>query len=154
MGFFNDLGKKTSETTNKIAREAKLKMKVTENKGKIKDLYEEIGRKVYENHVREENIDIKDLINDDCSKIDMLSKEIEDSRKEILILNNKKMCKKCFAEIEKDAMFCSKCGEKQTEEKTVLEKAEEKLEKSDISPENEKEAEIVKEELEQKNNEQ
>ena len=51
-------------------------------------------------------------------------------------------------------MFCSKCGEKQTEEKTVLEKAEEKLEKSDISPENEKEAEIVKEELEQKNNEQ
>ena len=129
-------------------------MKVTENKGKIKDLYEEIGRKVYENHVREENIDIKDLINDDCSKIDMLSKEIEDSRKEILILNNKKMCKKCFAEIEKDAMFCSKCGEKQTEEKTVLEKAEEKLEKSDISPENEKEAEIVKEELEQKNNEE
>lgn len=60
MGFFNDLGKKTTETTSKIAREAKLKMKITENKGKIKDLYGEIGRKIYENHVREEDIDIKE----------------------------------------------------------------------------------------------
>ncbi len=151
MGFFNDLGKKTTETTSKIAREAKLKMKITENKGKIKDLYGEIGRKIYENHVREEDIDIKEFIADDCSKIDTLSKEIEDSRKEILVLNNKKMCKKCFAEIERDSMFCPKCGERQTEEKTVLEKAEEKLEEANISPENEKEAEIVKEELEEKN---
>ena len=45
MGFFNDLGKKTTETTSKIAREAKLKMKIKENKGKIKDLYENIGKK-------------------------------------------------------------------------------------------------------------
>ena len=154
MGFFNDLGKKTSKTTTKIAREAKLKMKINENKGKINDLYEELGRKVYENHVREENIDISEFINDNCSKIDVLSKEIEDARKEILVLNNKKMCKKCFAEIEKDSIFCPKCGEKQTEEKTVFEKAEEKLERSDISSENEKEAEIIKEELEEKNNEE
>lgn len=154
MGFFNDLSKKTTETTNKIAREAKLKMKINENKGIIKDLYETIGRKVYEDHVREENIDIKEFIKDDCLKIDKLSNEIEEARKEILVLNNKKMCKKCFAEIEKNAMFCPKCGEKQTEEKTVFEKAEEKLEEVEISPENEKEAEIVKEELEQKNSEE
>ena len=154
MGFFNDLSKKTTETTNKIAREAKLKMKINENKGIIKDLYETIGRKVYENHVREENIDIKEFIKDDCLKIDKLSNEIEEARKEILVLNNKKMCKKCFAEIEKNAMFCPKCGEKQTEEKTVFEKAEEKLEEVEISPENEKEAEIVKEKLEQKNSEE
>ena len=28
MGFFSDLGKKTSETTGKIARETKLKFKI------------------------------------------------------------------------------------------------------------------------------
>lgn len=154
MGFFNDLGKKTTETTSKIAREAKLSMKVTDNKGKIKELYEKIGKEVYENHLREDETSIKELISEKCSAIDTLSKEIEDAKKEILILNNKKLCKKCYAEIEKDAIFCPKCGEKQTEEKTVLEKAEEKLEKEEISPENEKEAEIVKEELEQKNNEE
>ena len=152
MGFFNNLGKKTTEATTKIAREAKLKMKITENKQKIKDLYMEIGRKNYENHVREEEIDINEFIKDDFSKIDKFSKEIEDARKEILVLNNKKMCKKCFAEINNDDKFCPKCGEKQTEEKTVLEKAEEKLEQADISPKNEKEAKIIKEELEQKNN--
>ena len=85
MGFFNELGKKTTETTTKIAREAKLKVKISENKSKIKDLYEEIGKKVYENHVREEYVDIKDFIKDDCLNIDNLSKEIEEARKEILV---------------------------------------------------------------------
>ena len=72
MGFFDNLGKKasaaydaTAEKTGKIAKEAKLKMKIKENKGKVKDLYEELGRKVYENHVREESIDINEFINDD-----------------------------------------------------------------------------------------
>ena len=63
------------------------------------------------------------------------------------------MCKKCFAEIETDYIFCPQCGEKQTEEKTILQKAEEKLDEADISSENGKEAEIVKEELQQKNKE-
>ena len=153
MSFFNDLGKKTTETTAKIATEAKLKIEIAENKERIKEFYEELGRKVYENHIREENIDIKDIISVDCFKIDELSKQIENARKEILVLNNKKMCKKCFAEIEINDMFCSKCGEKQKEEKTVFEEAEEKLEKADISPKNEKEAEIVKEELQEKNKE-
>lgn len=152
MSFFNDLGKKTSQTTAKIATETKLKIEIAENKERIKEFYEELGRKVYENHIREENIEIQELINTDCSKIDELSKQIEDARKEILAINNKKMCKKCFAEIQKNDMFCSKCGEKQTEEKTVLEEAQIKLEKADISPKNENEAEVVKEELQEKNN--
>ena len=45
-------------------------------------------------------------------KIDELSKEIEVARKEILKLNNKRQCPKCYAEIEKEAVFCSKCGQK------------------------------------------
>ena len=153
MSFFNDLGKKTSETTAKIATEAKLKIEIAENKEKIKDLYIELGRKIYENHVREENLNIHEFINDDCSKIDEISKEIENARKTILVLNNKKMCKKCYAEIETDYMFCPQCGEKQTQEETILQKAEEKLEKSNISSENEREAKIVKEELQKKNKE-
>lgn len=112
MGFFNDLGKKTSEATNKITKETKLKLKINENKNKIADLYEEIGKKVYEKHTREENISIKEELEEECSKIDELSKEIEEARKEILKLNNKKQCSNCYAEIEKDAVFCSKCGQK------------------------------------------
>ena len=152
MSFLNDLGKKTTGTTAKIATEAKLKIEIAENKEKVKEFYEELGRKIYENHIREENVNISELIGEDCLKIDTISKEIENARKEILELNNKKMCKKCFAEIETNSIFCSQCGERQKEEKTVLEKAEEKLKNADINPKNKKEAETVKEKLEEKNN--
>ena len=38
MGFFNDIGKKTSEATSKIEKETKLKKKINEKKGKIKEI--------------------------------------------------------------------------------------------------------------------
>ena len=139
MGFFSDLGRKTSETTGKIARETKLKMKINENKGKITD--------VYEKHVREENIDIKTELEEECKKLDELSKEIEEARIEILKLNQKKLCSKCSAEIENGALFCPKCGEKQEQEPTKKEEALEKLEEANIEPEKQEEAEAVKEDL-------
>jgi len=151
MGFFSDKGKKTTETTGKIAKETKLKFKINENKGKIEDIYEEIGKKVYEKHIREENIDIKVDLQAECARIDKLSKEIEEARLEILKLNQKKLCTKCSAEIEEGAMFCPKCGEKQKEEETVKEEALEKLEEAEIKPENKQEAEDVKEDLKEEN---
>lgn len=128
MGFFSDLSKKTTETTGKIAKETKLKLKINENKGKINELYEEIGKKVYEKHVRKENLDISTDLAEECSQIDTLAKEVEDARVEILSLNQKRVCAKCAAEIDKEALFCPKCGEKQepleTPKKEVLEKSE------------------------------
>lgn len=144
MGFFNDLGKKTSEATNKITKETKLKLKINENKNKITDLYEEIGKKVYEKHTREENISIKEDLEEECSKIDELSKEIEEARKEILKLNNKKQCSNCYAEIEKDAVFCSKCGQKvQTVE--VVEPKQVPEEAKTTEPEEKNEEEKIQE---------
>lgn len=122
MGFFDNLGKKasaaydaTAEKTGKLAKEAKLRMKINENKSNINDLYQEIGKKVYEKHVREENIDIKTELEEECTKIDVLSAEIETCLNSILELKDKKTCTKCHAEIEIKAAFCPKCGEKQPE---------------------------------------
>ena len=136
MGFFNELGKKTTEATNKITKETKLKLKINDNKNKISDFYEEIGKKVYEKHVREENINIKEELQEQCNKIDELSKEIEEARKEILLLNKKRQCPKCYAEIDKESVFCSKCGEKlQTEEN--VEKEVEVVEPEQVPEESE-----------------
>lgn len=154
MGFFSDLSKKTTETTGKIARETKLKMKINENKGKITDIYEEIGKKVYEKHVREENIEIKTDLEEECKKIDDLSKEIEEARVEILKLNHKKICSKCSAEIENGALFCPKCGEKQEQEPTQEDSALEQLEEANIEPAKEEEAESVKEDLKEEKSEE
>ena len=120
MGFFETIGKKasaaydaTAEKTSKIAKEAKLRMKMNENKSDINDLYKEIGKKVYEKHVREENIDIKTELEEECIKIDVLSAEIETCLKTILELKDKKQCLNCYAEIDLESAYCSKCGRKQ-----------------------------------------
>lgn len=147
MGFFSDLGKKTTETTGKIAKEAKLKLKISESKSKVSDLYEEIGKKVYEMHIREEKIDIKNDLELECAKLDELCREIEDARLEILKLNQKHLCSKCSAELEDDVLFCPKCGEKQKDEPTVKEEALEKLENAEIEQDKVQEAEDVKEDL-------
>lgn len=126
MEFFNKIGKKASEAydatakkTGELAKEAKLRMKINENKSNINDLYKEIGKKVYEKHVREDDVCIKSEIEEECSKIDALSAEIEESLKSILELKNKKQCIKCHAELDLDAVFCSKCGERQPEPEVI-----------------------------------
>ncbi len=165
MGFFDNLGKKaskaydaTAEKTSKIAKEAKLRMKINENKSDIKDIYKEIGKKVYEKHVREENIDIKTELEEECTKIDVLSAEIETCLKSILELKEKKQCENCHAEIELDNTYCPKCGAKQPE--IEVKEAEvvgmendsqdddnsEKSNCSECSNENEKSSEKIKEE--------
>lgn len=128
MGFFDDLTKKASETykntaekTNKLTREMKLKSLINDDKVKIEKIYNEIGKKVYEKHIREENIDIKSELAEECSKIDAYAKEIEDMRIEMLSLKDLRLCKTCAAEIPLTAKFCPKCGAVQEEVKPVVE---------------------------------
>ena len=81
-------------------------------------------------------------------KIDILSSEIESCLTSILELKDKKQCIKCHAEIDENAVFCPKCGEKQPEiEVKEAEVVTENLENSDVKPENATEAEIVEEKV-------
>ena len=122
MEFFDKLGKKASEAykmtadkTGKIAKETKMKFKIGELRSQINDIYEEIGKKVYEKHIKKEEISMKNDLEEECTKIDVLSDEIESLLKQCLELKDKKQCPKCFKEIEKDAKFCPSCGAKQEE---------------------------------------
>lgn len=128
MDFFDKLGKKateaykvTADKTGKIAKETKLKFKMSELKSKIEDVYEEIGKKVYEKHVEKEEISISNDLAEQCNKIDEMSKEIENLLQECLELKDKKQCQKCFAEIEKNMKFCPECGAKQEENEEAKE---------------------------------
>lgn len=132
MGFFDKLGKKASETykgaaekTSKLAKETKMKMAINENKSKINDVYEEIGKKIYENHVKEKKENLEEFLKEECTKIDILADEIEDYRKEILELKDKKQCTNCNKEIEANVKFCPNCGAEQPKEETKNEKVNE-----------------------------
>ena len=122
MEFFDKLGKKASEAykvtadkTGKIAKEAKLKMKMANLKGQANDIYMEIGKKVYEKHVKEETLDIKKELEEECTKLDVISDEIDSILKECIDLKDKKVCQKCYSQIEKNMKFCPECGAKQEE---------------------------------------
>ena len=132
MEFFEKLTKKATETykgaaekTGKLAKETKIKLKINENKTKIKELYEEIGKKVYEKHSSEGNVCTKDDLEAECTKIDILANEIEVYNREILDLSNQKECVECKEKLQKDAKFCTKCGAKQPERENLEERKEE-----------------------------
>lgn len=142
MEFFDKLGKKASEAykitadkTGKIAKETKMRLKMSELKSQVNDLYEEIGKKIYEKHITKEEVK-KEEIEEICVQIDVLSDEIESLLKQCLDLRDKKQCSKCFTEIDKNVKFCPNCGAKQEEkvkEAQILEDVENtKVEEDDI----------------------
>lgn len=123
MEFFDMIGKKASEAykitadkTGKLAKETKLKIRMGEIKAQTNEIYQEIGKKVYEKHVREEDISIKEELEEECTKLDVLSDEMDSLLNQCLELRDKKQCPSCFAKIDKDMNYCPNCGLKQEKE--------------------------------------
>ena len=126
MEFFNKISEKastaykvTAAKTGKLAKEAKLKLKMSNLKSQINDIYLDIGAKIYEKHLSKEDINIKNDLEEECTKIDILTNQIEEILNECLELNNKKQCLKCFAKIDKDCKFCPECGTKQEDTSNI-----------------------------------
>lgn len=156
MELFDKLGKKASEAykmtadkTGKIAKETKMKLKMNELKSQVSDLYEEIGKKVYEKHVEEEDSSIDGDIKEICTKIDVLSDEIETMLKECLELKDQKQCPNCHSKIDKDDKFCHECGEQQNDEYAKEVEVVENSETMESSEKEEVEGDIANQEIKQ-----
>lgn len=148
MEFFNKIGniasktyKNASQKTGEIAKEAKIKMKMNENKSKISDLYEEIGKIIYQKYLNKEEIKIEEDLNTYCNQIDEISKEIEKYQEEVLSLKNKRICENCYAEIDLSSKYCPHCGFEQLEEKVedIKENNKEEIPIAEIVEEDKKE---------------
>ena len=120
MEIFDKIGQKASEAykvtadkTGKIAKEAKLKIKMNDLKSQISVIYKEIGAKVYEKHSLNEPVDINEDLVEECNRIDELSNEIEKYLSESLELRDKRKCNSCYKEIDLDVKYCPYCGNKQ-----------------------------------------
>lgn len=157
MEFFDKLGKKASEAykitadkTGRMAKETRIKIKMNELKSEVSDLYEKIGKKVYEKHITEEEISIKRDLEAECTKIDVLSDEIERLLQECLDLKDKKQCQNCYRQIEKQDNYCPNCGQKQNDNEAREVEALEKLQNTKVNEKNNNEKRIIEEEL--KNN--
>ena len=140
MEFLNKLGKKASETYQvtkekavNLSEELKLRGKISEYKEEIVKNYKDIGEIVY-NEIKNNNEVSKEAVTSKCEEIDKANDEISKLEVQLLALKKVKKCINCGAELDIDAEFCSKCGNKQP----VVEKVEVKEEPSDT-----KEAEVV-----------
>ena len=141
MDFFDKLSKKaskaykvTADKTGKIAKETKLKLKMSDLKSKIEEIYENIGEIVYQGYKSEEQIEEK--INEKCKEIDGINKEINSLEEQCIELRDKKICVNCKQEINKTVKFCPNCGTEQIEiidkEKEDDQKKVDKDEKEEI----------------------
>lgn len=159
MEFFDKLGKKateaykiTADKTGRLAKETKLKIKISDLKSQINDLYEEIGKNVYQKHIREDeeaNKEIEEDISHLCTKIDVLSDEIDSLLEQCLELKDRKQCKNCYKEIDKNDKYCPNCGAKQEDEKISGQEEIKEEPKEEQKEENNQEQEKNKEENEE-----
>ena len=136
MEIFDKIGKKASEAykitadkTGRIAKETKIKLRMSKIKAQTNEIYEEKEKKVYEKHVRKEEITIKEELEEECTKLDVLCDEMDNLSKQCLELRDKKQCPNCYKEIEKDMNYCPNCGEKQENKEVNQEKVEDEAAK-------------------------
>lgn len=118
MSVFENLTKKVTETAKAAARKSgdivevtKLNMNISSEEDKIKKVYTDIGKTVYESFDKGE--EIPDNFKELCEKVRVHFKNIEEMKEKILELKSVKICPSCEAELDADVAFCPKCGTKQ-----------------------------------------
>jgi len=132
MSFF-DRVKETAnsavQSTGEMLEVAKLNLDVRSAEDKINTLFAKMGKLVFASY---ENGKVKDAdMIALCETVKTSYVNVEELRRKILELRNKKACVKCKAELNENDPFCNKCGEKQpevapeTEETTEAPKADE-----------------------------
>jgi len=130
MAFFNELGKKISQTTQNavkgtkdLAEISKLNSQISDEQRQINNVYFQIGQKYYETQA---------LVTTDesfaplCESITASLTRIATYQEEIKQIRGIKKCEGCGAELQLSTAFCSICGYKaQQEEAEGLQKNEE-----------------------------
>lgn len=122
MDFFEDLGRKLSKTynaasekTEKVARQAKLKINISDMKDKIQEEYVKIGEKIFEKYLEHRDDDVALEFIEEFKAIDKCKEKIKSAEREILDLKDLKKCAKCGEQFEDKFEFCPKCGAKYEE---------------------------------------
>ncbi len=121
-----------ADKSGKLIEETKLKMSISDKESDITDIFEEIGKAVYESYKGGE--DVGKEFTKQGKKIDKLKDEIAEMNKKILFNKNLRICESCGETISLESKFCTNCGEKQKavkfkEDKKVIKKDEVEVEK-------------------------
>ncbi|MBQ3866864.1 MAG: hypothetical protein II776_08160, partial [Clostridia bacterium] len=109
MGFFEDLGDKLNtvgQGAKKAARDlagtGKLTLKLAEKVSRLDDLYEELGRTVYNAH----KSGLEPELAESLTEIEETEKDVRILKKELARRRNKKICPACGARTAEKNAYC------------------------------------------------
>lgn len=113
MAFFNNLGKKASETTAKAVQKAqelseisRINVMISEEERKVNAAYSQIGKLYVSIH----SADCEDPFANLVTAVLEGERKIEEQKRQIQIIKGVQRCEKCGAEVAKGVAFCSSCG--------------------------------------------
>jgi len=117
MAFLENLGKRVGEAAQAVSKKSselveitKLNVNISSEEDKIQKLYSQIGKLVYEKYVSTGAVDneLKEL----CETISGHEETIKGLREKIMQIKGTRQCINCGTEMERNQIFCSKCGTK------------------------------------------
>lgn len=118
MSVLDNITKKVTDTAKAAAKKSgsvvevtKLNMNINTEEEKVRKIYSDMGRMLYEDYTEGKNVGERLL--EQCVKIDEIIEGIDDMKQKILELKNVKACPNCGMELEVDMTYCYKCGKKQ-----------------------------------------
>ena len=124
MAFFEDLGRKISETSQSAAQKTKNLAETTKLNGQVNDLtkslaayYQEIGKVYYEKTKENPDEEFAGLFN----QIQETEAKIEETKEQIRVIKGISICPNCNAEVPLGQKFCSNCGNQIRTEEQIME---------------------------------
>lgn len=115
MSFLDDFGKKISTAgqeaiakTKDFADVAKLNSNISDEQKRIKNAYMEIGKMYWEMHAS----DYDKCFEDKFVAIKESEEKIKEYEKQVIEIKGVKKCPSCGADVDKNSVFCAKCGTK------------------------------------------
>ncbi|MEG0615575.1 MAG: zinc ribbon domain-containing protein [Oscillospiraceae bacterium] len=115
MANFSDIGKNISSASKDVAEKAKgiasqtkLKREISDGELEMKRIFQEIGKKYYE----EKDTFRAEKFVELCEKCDGISKKVVLCKSQLNAMKGIKVCENCGAEIRNEFKFCGVCGTK------------------------------------------
>ncbi len=115
MSLFENLKQKVTDTAKVAAKKSgelveitKLNMSISSEEDKIKKVYSEIGKSVYESFTKGET----GAYSKQCEEIETYKETIKQLKQKILDLKDSKVCQSCGTEVAAAVAYCPKCGNK------------------------------------------
>lgn len=115
MAFFDEIGKKISQTGQEAVKQTKIMANVTKYKAnisalenKVRDAFTLIGKQYFQDHQNDPEAEQIDKINEVAAYL----KEIEEWKFKIQQEKGVVVCQQCGAEVNMESVFCNNCGAK------------------------------------------